>query len=166
MIGKTNTGKTLLSKHIARGLKSEGYGILVLDGMGDKEWLEVADFYTTDAAEFRMIAERSSNCFLFIDEAGMFCKLHDEENYWFATQARHWGHSSFFISQRGVQIAPTVRYQCTRLFLFSCSKTDAKVLADEFGEDELLNATRLEKLEFYRAGNFIECSRHNLLDMI
>jgi len=166
VVGRTATGKTLLSKTIARRLKDDGYGVLVLDGMGDPEWLEVSDYYTTDLYDFIAMAQKSRSCFLFIDEAGTYCGLHDNDSFWLATQARHWGHSTYFISQRATQIAPTVRYQCDRLFLFKCAKTDSKVLADEFSEPMLLQANQLQKLEFYRAGNFMECKKQNLLDIL
>lgn len=156
----------MLSKQIAKTLKNRGFGVLVLDGMGDPGWLEYCDFYTTDLYEYMNTAQQSKSCFLFVDEAGDFCGLHDKDAYWLATQARHWGHSTFFISQRATQIAPTVRYQCDRLFLFRCSRTDAKVLSDEFSEPELENANTLAKFEFYRVGNFKPLEKQNLLDII
>lgn len=166
IVGRTKTGKTWLSKIIAQKLQAEGYKVLVLDGMHDPGWREVSDFYTTDLHEFLEVAYKSRSCFLFIDEAGNFCGLHDTDSYWLSTQARHWGHSTFFITQRATQIAPTVRYQCDRLCLFRCAKTDSKVLADEFNEPILVTANTLKKLEFFRAGNFEECKKQNLLDIL
>lgn len=80
---------------------------------------------------------------LFIDESGEVVGRYQDEMHWLATRARHWGHVSHFISQRAVQIATTVRTQCSHAFVFRSSASDARILADEFAAPELASSVAL-----------------------
>lgn len=139
----TESGKTSLARLLAARLKKRGYGVIVLDPINDPNWQ--ADAVFTDFDAFMNAAYQSRSCFLFIDEAGMNCSTWDLHAYWLATQARHWGHSSIFICQRAQQLAKTMRDQCSYLYLFNCSRTDAKLLSDEFNKPELINANTLPR---------------------
>ena len=65
-----------------------------------------------------------------------------------ATTGRHYGHNCHFISQRGIQLSPTIRTQCPNIFLFKQSLQDTKDLSAEFVADELMNAHTLKKGEY------------------
>lgn len=152
ILGMTESGKTTLSKKIARELKDQGRGVIVLDPLKDPEW--IADIVIADFMEFLDIVKRSRSCFLFVDEAGMNCGQWDVESLWLATQSRHWGHSTFFISQRAQQISKTIREQCRFLYLFACSKSDSKILSDEWNRPELEEANTLNRGEYFYAPRF------------
>lgn len=152
IIGTTESGKTTLAKTLSRKLNSAGYHTLILDPLSDPGW--TASFITREPTEFIEMAKDSRSCFLFVDEAGMHCGTHDREMHWLATQSRHWGHSCFFISQRGQQIAKTIREQCRYLYLFACSKSDAKIFADEWNKELILQANTLKQGEFFCVPRF------------
>jgi hypothetical protein len=99
---------------------------------------------------------------LFIDEAGMNCGQWDMESLWLATQARHWGHSCFFISQRAINISKTIREQCSFLYLFACSMSDSRLLSDEWNKDGLNAANTLKKGEFFYCLRFGDVKRYKI----
>lgn len=90
----------------------------------------------------------NKSCALFIDESGQTIGRYAPEMEWLATQSRKWGHKAHFITQRASQISPTLRNQCTNLFLFKQSPTDSKILACDFVADELKNAHKLKQGEY------------------
>lgn len=146
--GITQSGKTSLAKRLSCSYQLSS---LVLDPLNDPGWR--AAYQTTDPREFLLACRHSYDCALFIDESGSMIGRYDEPMQWLATQARHWGHLSHFITQRPSQLARNVRDQCTRLFLFACSFEDAKTLAREWNKPDLLQAAAL------RQGEFLACSR-------
>lgn len=97
---------------------------------------------------------QSRNCALFIDESGAAIGRYAGPMHALATQSRHMGHKAHFFVQRGSLLDKTVRDQCSILFLFRVSKSDAKTFADEFGWDELEKANALEPGECYKVTRF------------
>jgi hypothetical protein len=79
-----------------------------------------------------------------------------------ATKGRHCGHVVHYVAQRGVQLAPIVRDQCTGLFLFASSKKDGKLFADEFGFDDLEDSNSLRTGEYFHATKMGDCHRRAL----
>lgn len=151
ILGMTESGKTTLAKRLASVYRNEGIGVIVLDPLHD-EW--DADFQTADKQEFLITVQQNSQCAIFIDESGESVGQYDTEMHWLATRARHYGHNTHFISQRGQQLAKTVRDQCGYLFLFNCSLSDAKLLSNEWNKPELMDANALQRGEFYRVERF------------
>lgn len=111
-------------------------------------------FQTRDKNQFLQIVRASRSCAVFIDEAGECVGQYDSEMHWLATRARHYGHQCHFLSQRGQQIAKTVRDQCSKMFLFCCSKTDGKLLADEWNKEDLNKVNELGRGEFFVVSRF------------
>lgn len=146
VIGRTESGKTTLLKRLIRYYHGRGLNCLVLDALNDPTW--GADFVTDDPDLFIDVAKANVDCILMIDESGEMVGHYDREAFWLATQSRHFGHSSFFASQRAQQIAPTVRHQTSALALFRVSKSDAKILYDDFVDDLILTAPGLDQGEY------------------
>lgn len=90
------------------------------------------------------------NSLLVIDESALSFNRFDPTQFWVAKASRHNGHASIFIGQNLVDVPKGVRSQCTQIFIFSSSRSDAKDLADEYDNDVLLGITRLPKFHFYR----------------
>ncbi len=146
ILGRTLSGKTTFLKRQIKIYQNAGFNCLVLDSLGDPDWN--ADFQTKNPAEFIRVAKANRDCMLFIDESGETCGHYDKESFWLATQSRHWGHSSFFASQRAEMIAPTVRTQTAALVLFKITRSDARKLSDEFADDLIKEAVNLEKGQY------------------
>jgi len=164
IIGMTASGKTTLAKALAHEYRQRKIATAVLDPLGDPEWQ--ASFQTTDRHEFLERVKRSRGCALFIDESGEMVGRYDDEMFWLATRSRHYGHRAHFISQRAAQLSPTVRHQCTRLFLFRVGVKDAKTLAEEFSDDTILRAGTLPQYQFISVNRFgkAETLRLEILD--
>jgi len=160
ILGMTESGKSTLAKSLCAEAKKRELGTLVLDPLADPDWC--ADYQTRNASEFLQVVKNSESCAVFIDESGESVGRYNDEMFWLATRGRHYGHICHFISQRGQQISKTVRDQCGRLYLFNCSLSDAKLLADEWNKEELRKAHTLAKGEFFIVQRFGEVKRAKL----
>lgn len=160
IFGMTESGKTTLAKQLAAQFKAQGVGVLVLDPINDPGWQ--CDFRTADNEQFLQYFWNSRRCAVFIDESGEAVGKYDSLMIKTATRGRHWGHSLFYISQRGAQIAKTVRDQCRHLFLFTVSVADSKILANEFNQPELLEANKLLQGHYFHASRFGQLERGKL----
>ena len=150
--GMTESGKSTLGKHFVREHQARGIGTIVLDPLNDPEW--AADYQTDQKDDFLAVVKQSRKCALFVDESGEQIGHYSDEMFWLATRARHYGHKSYFLSQRAQQISPTVRTQCSTLALFNVSKKDAEILADDFNRPELKEANQLRQFEFFLVNRF------------
>lgn len=159
IIGMTESGKTTLASEMCRQYRAKGVKTIVLDPMCDQRWQ--ADFQTTDQDEFLAIVQNpgTRSCALFIDESGEEIGQYKKEMFWLATRGRHYGHNSHFITQRATQLSPTVRDQCSYLFLFNSSIDDCTQLAKEFNRLELKNANSLAKGEYFQCPRWGELQR-------
>jgi len=156
ILGMTESGKTTLAKELAAQYRAKGVGVLVLDPLADPSW--PADYRTDDPEEFMRVFWESRQCAVFIDEAGEAVGRYDEVMNKSATRGRHWGHNCHYITQRGVQLSPTVRDQCGHLFLFTTALNDAKTHANEWCQPELINARQLTQGQYYH------CTRYGQLE--
>lgn len=150
IIGMTESGKTSLAKLLNEEYRRAGVCSIVLDPLNDPGWRPGEDcFQTRDKRRFLDVVKKSRSCNVFVDEAGESVGQYATEMHWLGTRARHYGHSAHFICQRTVQVATTVRDQCSILYLFCVSKKDSLTLADEWNRDIIKNASNLGKGEFY-----------------
>lgn len=150
ILGITWTGKTTLAFTLARMYKQKGTPRIILDPDMRKEW-EIEkdiDFITDDPEKFLAVCKANKSCALFIDESGQTIGRYSGEMQWVATNSRKWGHKAHFITQRATQLDPTVRCQCTSIFLFKQSLDDAKILSREFVADDLKESCNLQKGEY------------------
>lgn len=161
-VGTTLCGKTTLNKKLARQLKAQGIGVLVLDELCDPEWN--ADFQTSDPDEFLRVVWDSERCACFIDEAGDAVGRYNDAMRQTATRGRHFGHRFFYITQRSADLGKTVRDQCTTLYLFLSSTDDCKLHSKEWVKPELVNGVTLGQGEYFTCGRFTPILRGNIFD--
>jgi len=152
ILGQTLSGKTTLAKKLAANYQARGIKVIVLDPMNDAEWPN--DFKTRDPDEFLAVLWDSEGCAFFIDEAGKSVGRFDDMMIETATEGRHFGHRGHYISQRGAQIAFTVRAQCTELFLFNTNLDDCKIHSKEWGEPLLLQGNVLPQFHYIYKSRF------------
>jgi hypothetical protein len=147
IVGRTMTGKTTLAKRMAAKSHALGRAVLVLDPLLAPGWQ--ADYVTDDPQKFLAIVKKNKRCTLIIDEAGETCGQHEKDMRWLATQSRHEGHNSIFLSQRANLVARTIRDNCATLCCFRVSVDDAKLLANDLASTDLLQANMLQQGEFF-----------------
>lgn len=163
IIGMTMSGKTSLARKLVGEYQKNNISSLVLDPLEDPAWSQAgARWQTADGELFLQNVFRARNCAIFVDESGEAIGRYSGEMKKLATRSRHYGHNAHFISQRAVDIDKTIRDQCANLFCFRVSKKDAETLADEYGYEELLDCSRLEKGEFVKCGRFLQPQRIRL----
>lgn len=157
IIGVTTSGKSTFAKHVAHAYQKKGVGVIVFDPLGYDDW--PADLVVQDRYEFLRAAKSSKSCALFVDESAETIGRFGKEMVWTATQSRHWGHKSYFISQRAMSVDKTVRDQCENLVSFRVSHNDGKLLAEEFAQPSLTVVSELDKYEYIACGRFVKPTR-------
>lgn len=161
----TESGKTSLAKKLARKLQAEQKGVLVLDTLCDPGWAEGNGefiFQTKDSEEFLEAFWASKGCFAFVDEGAENAGRYDKAMMLTATRGRHWGHSCFYISQVGTALNPTIRRNCSKLFLFATAREDCKIHAREWNKPELLEASTFKQGEYFYTTRFGKAQRFKL----
>jgi len=101
-------------------------------------WPESAVIFDDETEFFEyLIRDDVSGAHVFIDEAGDVFNLSKSYNNWLLTRGRHFGFSVFLIAQRPKMLAPTVRNQCGRAYIFRLAKDDLKEIGADFGFSDL-----------------------------
>lgn len=159
LIGMTEMGKTTLARELARSFRSRGFKNIVLDPLRDPKW--PADFITSDSAEFLEVCQASRKCMLFMDEGSQSVGRYNVEMQWTATQARHWGHSAFFLCQGATQLAPVIRDNCSKVFVYCCGARNGRLLAEEFNAPDLEMCVSLLPHEYFAVTRGGACSFHS-----
>lgn len=151
ILGITESGKSTLAKILSFQFRKKRE-VIVLDPMYGKGWGSTVTIRSVGdlAAEMK----KRKNCYVFADESGTWIER-DGSHDWITTHSRHYGHSVFLVSQRGpTQITVTMREQSNRLFLFTSSRGDSLVHAEEWNQPVLANAHTLPRLHFYQTDRY------------
>ncbi len=163
ILGMTMSGKSTLARRMVKAYRQRGVRSLILDPLDDPAWKTAgAARVMPDGDVYLDFVFRCRSCALFIDESGEAIGRYAGEMKKLATRSRHYGHNAHFISQRAADIDKTIRDQCNDLFVFRVSKKDAETLADEYGQELLLEASRLQQGEFIKCGRFTPPTRLKL----
>ena len=156
-----------MAKQIGSHLRLKGQKVFAFNPTGeagytrqDEYGCAAAEFETHDIDDFAAAVSEeleknpTGNLFLIVDEAHEFFQRRDCEHLWIGTRGRHYGITIIAVTQRGAQINPTFRGQCSKIYIFACSRLDAKFLGDEYGKREFETATDLPPLEYYSTDGF------------
>lgn len=141
--GTTQSGKTTLARYMARAACKKGALVIVRDPVASTQtlggdWGDRAEIYSDDEEFFERLMEliqSKTPAHIFIDEAGDLFSMSQRENFWLATRGRHYGFDVSFITQRPKLIAPSVRGQCSRVFMFRLSSADMREVLADCGHD-------------------------------
>jgi energy-coupling factor transporter ATP-binding protein EcfA2 len=148
--GTTGSGKSTLAKMLAKSLQTRGHGIVVLDPMRSNDW-GVQPHYEQGA--FLEEVKSRKDCFVFVDEAGAMIGRYNVEMEWCATTGRHFGHKSTFICQYVTQLAPVVRSNCDKVYLFATDGQSREKLAQEFDQPSI-EKVKLKQFQFVILSRF------------
>jgi energy-coupling factor transporter ATP-binding protein EcfA2 len=152
ILGQTESGKTTLAKRLAAIHHASGEPVIVLDPFNDPEWK--CSWRTTDVDQFLAVYWKNRGMHAFIDEGADTVGRFDDAMRRTATAGRHWGHSNYYISQRGASLNTTVRAQCRHLFLFASTYDDCKVMAKEFNAPDLIKAADFPAGRYFHKARF------------
>lgn len=160
IVGMTESGKTTLAKRLSHSLHAQGKNVIVLDPLNDPEW--GGGFRTSDPNQFLECYWANKQLYAFIDESGDVVGQYDVLMQKTATRGRHWGHSNFYLTQRGAMLSPTVRGQCRHLFMFTSPLDDCKLYAKEFNKPELIQGANLPQGHYFHVARFGALERGQL----
>ena len=175
--GVSLSGKTTLARYHARELskKHPNVPVIIHDPVSNTitaggGWPEKAEIYDDTGQYMERIIELVHNnqvAFSFVDEAADILSHSHPENYWLATRGRHYGIHFGFITQRPKLISPSVRSNCTRVFVFRLAKKDlVEVLADAGHDIDIIDKP-LDTGDFYmlKMGS-ADYKRLNVFDIV
>lgn len=157
IVGMTEAGKTTVAKQMILKARARSVKSIVLDILADPAYN--ADFSTSNEDEFLKAVWNSRQCAVFVDEGIETVGQYNKSMFTLATRGRHWGHKCTFLTQRPTGINPTIRDNCSNLFLFRAGVQAGKLLAEDFAQDELKNCSSLILGEYYfvnRNGLFVK----------
>ena len=165
-IGRTGTGKSTLAKTIVRGLLSYKRRVVILDPAGDPNWPKGATIYH-DTESFELDLKTRGPAHVFIDESPEVIERYRKSLWWIALRGRHLGHNLSVIAQDPVMIPPSIRRQAEQIYVFRVSPSGARLLADEYGHDELeyssqLRVIRGKEADFLYADSNASVTRYTL----
>lgn len=166
ILGRGETGKSVLARELSRQFSLIGRRNLVCDVTGG--YWPHADHVAESVDDFSTLFWGSYDIAALIEEAGDATVKAHEGIKRAGTRGRHQlgplnlGNCIYFITHRLKLIDPTVRSNCTELFLFGCGYDDAAELRNEFASNELLNAPSLKPGEFYHIPPGGDASRHTI----
>lgn len=154
------SGKTTLARDMAAIYARHGVNVLVLDPIADPRW--PTEHRTSNQEDFLDWYWHSERCAAFMDEGGESVGRYNDAMARTATRGRHMGHVNHYIVQRVTQIAPLVRGQCTRIYLFCSSRKDGEILAEEWNRPELAECGKLARGEYIYAEKMGVLSSHKM----
>jgi hypothetical protein len=150
-----------LARQLARSVRGSK-GVIVYDptapasGPNAAGWC--ADYVANGWESFKRLFWRSRHCFVVMDEAADVFERDRYEARSMLRRGRHvdpatggGGHVVALISQRYVGLDKTAREQCSRIYAFNQSPTDAKLLAEDYNSPDLLGVSVLPKFNYLKA---------------
>lgn len=160
--GPTLCGKSALAKALAREHRQRGDAVAVCDPLASPGW--PADYVTTDPLALLCWAKRAMGAAIFVDEGGSSIGRgkRAQELQWLWTQSRHRGHVVYLLTQAPTLVDPAIRAQCARAFVFRASQRAAQLLAEDYAEPRLMEATTLRQFEFLHVEAFQPPRRRRL----
>lgn len=147
IVGRTDTGKSTLARLMCKQAARAGRPTLVYDVSGDV-W--PARYVVNDQKLFLdLFWHKLDDALVIIDEGGETIGRYNREMDWTATRGRRRLHDVIYIAQRATLVSATVRANCTHLYVFNTTTSDAQALASEYDAPSLLEAPRLSRGSFY-----------------
>jgi len=156
IVGSSGSGKSALSKALAREADEAGHRVIVHDPTQSEGWPDEATKYA-DAEMFLEDAPSFKNAYVFIDEAADVWAADEDEANKLIYRGRHRGLLFLIIAQRSRMVRPNARNQCSTVYAFRQQFDDARTLAAEYTND-MIETTELPKLHGIKSDGF-ESSR-------
>jgi DNA helicase HerA-like ATPase len=135
-VGVTQTGKTTLARFHARKLAGAGHRIIVYDPVGTETagggWPEDSELID-DPLKFGKALKNREDAYVFVDEGADVFNQSETQNQWMLRKGRHKLLYFRVMAQRPKMLAPNVRTNCARCFMFRLAKDDAREISADFG---------------------------------
>lgn len=166
ILGMTQSGKSTFAQFLCRQFAKEGRQCLVYDlTLTDEEMSEClkhspgciweANFTTNDEREFLDAFWACVDSIVFVEEGTESAGRARGEIVFTATRGSHQvgslgaGNSLFYIAHGFTELNKTIRNNLSEYFIFRVTAESAKDLANEFDDEDLRKASKLQPGEFY-----------------
>lgn len=153
--GVTMTGKTTLAREYAQILVDAKYDVVVYDPVGtdtaNGNWPESVEIIETPEDFHEWIEDNENTyddehpCFLFVDESADIFGHSQTHAHWIARKIRHQYIYLRLIVQRPNMLHPSVRTQCSYVYMLRLSRKDASLICDDMGHGPEVANTVLDK---------------------
>lgn len=148
IFGPKLSGKTTLAKALSRQYFIQQHLKTIVLDINEDEWGGHA-VSTSDEQKFWKLVWESKKCLIIVDEAAATIRRERTLIPVF-TRLRHNNHLLITIGHSGMDLLPIMRQQLDTLFLFRQPISSAKVWAEVFTENGLLESVNLSQFEFIR----------------
>lgn len=153
--GVTMTGKTTLAREHATIIKGAKYDVVVYDPVGtdtaNGNWPEDVEILTTPEEFHEWVEDNTDTyspehpCFLFVDEAADIFGHSETHAHWIGRKIRHSYIYLRMMCQRPNMMHPSVRTQCSYVYMLRLSQTDARLICADMGHGTEVSNTVLDK---------------------
>lgn len=162
IFGPKLSGKTTLAKVLSKQYWQKAQiRSLVLDINNDgEEWGEHALVFS-DEDKFWEAVWKTQKCVIIVDE-GSTTISRDRSLIPVFTRMRHCLHTLIVVGHDGTDLLPIMRRQLDTVYLFRQPKSAAKIWAENFAQDGLLQTVSLKQYEFISFTSFGVLQRSKL----
>lgn len=154
--GVTMTGKTTLAREHASILSAAKYQVIVYDPVGtdtaNGNWPDDAEVINDPVKFHEKIEELETSdpdpehpVFFFVDESADIFGHSETHAHWIARRIRHSEVYLRMIAQRPNMLHPSVRTQCSYVYMLRLSKDDARIICGDMGHGAEVYAEVLDK---------------------
>lgn len=154
--GVTMTGKTTLARAHAEILIKANYTVYVYDPVGtdtaNGNWPDGAEIITDPDEFYEKVDELHEDggdpehpAFFFVDESADVFGHSQTSAHWIARKIRHSEVYLRMIVQRPNMLHPSVRTQCSFVYMLRLSRKDAVMVCDDMGHGTEVSSKVLDK---------------------
>ncbi len=154
--GVTMTGKTTLAREHAMILVTAKYEVIVYDPVGtdtaNGNWPEGVEIIDDPETFYKRVDELHDDggdpehpVFLFVDESADVFGHSQTQAHWIARKIRHAEVYLRMIVQRPNMLHPSVRTQCSYVYMLRLSRKDAVLICDDMGHGTDVSGKVLDK---------------------
>ena len=154
--GVTMTGKTTLAREHAAILVKAKYTVFVYDPVltdtANGNWPDECEIFETPEDFHKKIDDLQDDggdpehpVFFFVDESADLFAHGETHAHWIARRIRHAEVYLRLIAQRPNMLHPSVRTQCSYVYMLRLSKDDARIICGDMGHGVETYSTVLDK---------------------
>lgn len=128
---------------MARQIAAAGHKVIVRDPVAGTTtagggWPDSALVFTDDYDWLEYMHDpKNGGAVVIVDEAGDLFGVSDRDLHWMFTKGRHYGYAMMPICQRPKMVAPNVRGQCGKTYMFRLAQEDAREIGMDMGFSDM-----------------------------
>jgi ABC-type glutathione transport system ATPase component len=130
--GKSSLARVLIDKSKKKKTDAIVFDPFFVDGISDAQELWGAEQATSSKMKFGRMVNKSLRCLTVVDEASEWGKS-SKFLETIASKFRHRGQKIIFICQNYTMLSPTIRNQCSHIYVFRTLGESCKSLCKEYG---------------------------------